>query len=185
MKNVTYAIGIDVGLNSTGLAAIQLDDNGCPIRILKALSFIHDSGIDPTGRKTSDTRKKVSGVARRARRLNRTRRKRLSKLDSLLESLGYPIVDNSCLESKDSFEPWYIRGELADAYISDDKKRKIMLSVAIRHIARHRGWRNPYQSVRSMMQAKEYSKFYDQFIDTVNRLAPGVANYGCTIGQIL
>lgn len=185
MKNVTYAIGIDVGLNSTGLAAIQLDDNGCPIRILKALSFIHDSGIDPTGRKTSDTRKKVSGVARRARRLNRTRRKRLSKLDSLLESLGYPIIDNSCLESKDSFEPWYIRGELADAYISDDKKRKIMLSVAIRHIARHRGWRNPYQSVRSMMQTKEYSKFYDQFIDTVNRLAPGVANYGCTIGQIV
>lgn len=49
--NISYAIGIDVGLNSVGLAAIRLDDNGEPIRILKAISVIHDAGIDPNGAK--------------------------------------------------------------------------------------------------------------------------------------
>lgn len=67
--NISYAIGIDVGLNSVGLAAIRLDNNGEPIRILKAMSVIHDAGIDPNGAKESDTRKAISGVARRVRRL--------------------------------------------------------------------------------------------------------------------
>lgn len=49
--NISYAIGIDVGLNSVGLAAIRLDNNGEPIRILKAMSVIHDAGIDPNGEK--------------------------------------------------------------------------------------------------------------------------------------
>lgn len=44
--NISYAIGIDVGLNSVGLAAIRLDNNGEPIRILKAMSVIHDAGIE-------------------------------------------------------------------------------------------------------------------------------------------
>ena len=42
-----YEVGIDVGLNSTGLAAIEIDENNNPVRILKAISVIHDGGVDP------------------------------------------------------------------------------------------------------------------------------------------
>jgi hypothetical protein len=39
-----YRIGIDVGENSVGLAAISYDDDDHVIEILSALSYIHDGG---------------------------------------------------------------------------------------------------------------------------------------------
>ena len=183
--NISYAIGIDVGLNSVGLAAIRLDDNGEPIRILKVISVIHDAGIDPNGAKESDTRKAISGVARRVRRLYRQRRRRLQKLDFLLQSLGWPVVENKDLEFSNSFIPWIFRAKLADEYIEDEEQRKQMLSVAIRHIARHRGWRNPYQSIKSMMQETEYSEFYNELLKNIEKLAPGVGCEGSTPAQLV
>ena len=183
--NISYAIGIDVGLNSVGLAAIRLDNNGEPIRILKAMSVIHDAGIDPNGAKESDTRKAISGVARRVRRLYRQRRRRLQKLDFLLHSLGFPVVENKDLDFSDSFTPWIFRAKLADEYIADEKQRKQMLSVAIRHIARHRGWRNPYQSIKSMTQETEYSEFYNELLKNIEKFAPGVSCEGSTPAQLV
>ena len=66
-----YRIGIDVGLNSVGLAAIEVDDDGKPVRILNAQSVIHDGGVDPTKRGKAITRKNISGGARRMRRMLR------------------------------------------------------------------------------------------------------------------
>lgn len=64
-----YVVGIDVGLFSVGFAALEIDDAGNPIRILNSMSHIHDSGLDPNNQKTAQTRKAVSGVARRTRRV--------------------------------------------------------------------------------------------------------------------
>lgn len=54
-----YRIGIDVGLYSTGLSAVEVDSNGTPIRILNMQSVIHDGGVDPNSNKTADTRKMI------------------------------------------------------------------------------------------------------------------------------
>ena len=81
-----YLIGIDVGLMSVGLAAIEVDESGFPIRILNLQSVIHDGGIDPqAGKKKSISRKAVSGIARRTRRMRNKKVARLRQLDLLLE----------------------------------------------------------------------------------------------------
>lgn len=136
-----YVVGIDVGLFSVGFAALEVDDAGNPIRILNSMSHIHDSGLDPNNQKTAQTRKAVSGVARRTRRLYATRKKRLATLDSFLENNGFPIVD---LEKEADEIAWTARTKLADQKIDDESEKHKLFSIAIRHIARHRGWRNPY-----------------------------------------
>ena len=86
--NIRYRVGADVGLNSLGFSAIQLDANGNPITLLKTLSYIHDGGVDPTQNKSGTTRKAMAGIARRTRNMRKRRRHRLNQLDRQLYQLG-------------------------------------------------------------------------------------------------
>lgn len=185
MAKKRYSLGFDVGLNSLGLAAIELDENDFPVRILNAQSVIHDSGVDPDSRKTSASRLAQSGVARRARRLHREHAKRLECLDQLLEQLGFPIPDDNEI-SKQPYVAWLTREKLAGGYITDDRTRKMMLAIAIRHIARHRGWRNPYSSERSLfnISGDELSVQYGELLEAVTGEKEIPANPP-TIGQLV
>ncbi|MGO8685495.1 MAG: type II CRISPR RNA-guided endonuclease Cas9 [Thermoleophilia bacterium] len=168
----SYRIGIDVGLNSVGLAAIEVDGSGTPVEILSLQTIIHDGGVDPTANKTAGTRKAVSGVARRMRRLVRRRRQRLLKLDETLRSLQWPIVD---LETfADPYYPWRVRRDLLTIRIDDQQDLHEKLSVAVRHIARHRGWRSPYASVESLKAATGPSKEFHTLIDLLNKRDAGM-----------
>ena len=153
--NVRYRVGIDVGTNSTGFCAVEVDENGFPQKILNSLVYVHDSGLDPDGKKTATTRKAASGVARRMRRLVRRRAKRLQELDTYLESLGWPLVDLE--KEKDPYFPWRVRAQLLRQRVSDDDLRQKMLSVAVCHMARHRGWRSPYSRTESLLQLQPAS----------------------------
>ena len=42
-----YHVGIDVGTNSVGLAAIEVNSKGLPLNILNNMVVLHDSGLDP------------------------------------------------------------------------------------------------------------------------------------------
>ena len=167
MKQRRYRLGIDVGLNSVGLAAIEVDDADMPVRILNMQSIIHDGGVDPQKNKEAITRKKQSGIARRTRRMRRRRNARLARLDGLLEYYGYPIVEPESLTAP--FEEWRVRGALADHYIKDDERRREDISIALRHIARHRGWRNSYRSVESLLTENPYSAQYAELHERVER----------------
>ncbi|NEG55133.1 restriction endonuclease [Bifidobacterium sp. SMA15] len=160
MNTKRYRIGIDVGLNSVGLAAIEVDDDDMPMRMLNAQSVIHDGGVDPTKNKEAITRKNVSGVSRRARRMMRRRRKRLDRLDAALERAGYPIIEPESLTTP--FEEWHVRARLAESFIEDEATRREDLSIALRHIARHRGWRNPYHRVESLLADNPHSAQYGE-----------------------
>lgn len=177
-----YRVGIDVGLSSVGLAAIEVDDAGMPVRILNAQSVIHDGGVDPTKNKEAITRKNLSGVGRRARRMMRRRRKRLESLDKTLQRLGYPIVDP---ESLDAFEEWKIRADLADAFIEDEVTRKEDISIALRHIARHRGWRNPYHRVKSLLAENPYSEQYGELKASAEAMAHRPLDADLTPAQLV
>lgn len=142
-----YRVGFDVGSRSLGIAAIELNDDGTPINILNAMSFLHDGGLDPDSNKTALTRKNVSGVARRTRRMYRARKKRLEALDHFLEDHGFPLADLAVTEDMES---WKARAALISQKIADESEFKAAFSLAMRHIARHRGWRNPYTTTRSM-----------------------------------
>lgn len=141
-------VGVDVGTHSVGMSTIRVDDHGMPVEILSGMSLIHDAGIGEDGKKTASTRRELSGVARRARRLLRRRRRRLERLDQLLKELGYPMADAS--EQSDPYLPWRVREQLVEEYLPDET-RKLAISIALRHIARHRGWRNPYAKPESLL----------------------------------
>ena len=154
MTNDTYRVGIDVGRNSVGLCALAVDDAGVPIKFLNSSVFIHDAGADPKEQEHGYSRKKVAGIARRTRRLYRNRRYRLRALDKFLVTNGYPIVN---LESfSDPYTPWKMRLQLLTEKLPEDDM-KVALSVAVRHIARHRGWRSPYEKVATLYQQKDPS----------------------------
>ena len=153
--NVNYRVGIDVGSYSIGMAAIAIDDDGKPTEILSAISLIHDSGVDPDSAKSAATRLATSGIARRTRRLYRRKRKRLAKLDKFIRSQGWPLKEFE--EYEDPFYPWRVRAELATTPITDKQELGEKLSIALRHIARHRGWRNPYSKVTALYTVTEPS----------------------------
>lgn len=164
--NIRYRVGADVGLNSLGFSAIQLDANGNPITLLKTLSYIHDGGVDPTQNKSGTTRKAMAGIARRTRNMRKRRRHRLNQLDRQLYQLGYP-VDEVPESEHGLYEYWNVRSALATAYVPDKDKRDRMMVMAIRHIVRHRGWRNSYSRVETLFEDVEPS---DQYKDLKQRV---------------
>ncbi len=92
--------------------------------------------------------------------MRRRRRARLVKLDKYLLSLGFPLVEYG----DETFEPWVARAELADGFIADENLRIRKLSIAFRHIARHRGWMNPYKSIQSLygISSENLSEQYEE-----------------------
>ncbi|WP_326998564.1 type II CRISPR RNA-guided endonuclease Cas9 [Corynebacterium matruchotii] len=181
--NVNYRVGIDVGSYSIGMAAIAIDDDGKPTEILSAISLIHDSGVDPDSAKSAATRLATSGIARRTRRLYRRKRKRLAKLDKFISSQGWPLKEFE--EYEDPFYPWRVRAELATTPITDQQELGEKLSIALRHIARHRGWRNPYSKVTALYTVAEPSdalvSIQEQCATELGRPIPPTT----TVGQLI
>lgn len=180
-RRCRYRVGIDVGLYSVGLAAIEIDDSSdnpleaMPMRVLSLMSVIHDGALDPqhkSQKRAVQSRKLVSGVARRTRRLRERRRKRYEHIDERLDEFGYPYAQAetmvTAMKGVDPYLPWHARKNLVEGYIEDEHERKLALAVAIRHIARHRGWRNPYATVQTLVeQAPTASSFYMEYFKKV------------------
>lgn len=178
-----YRVGIDVGQNSIGFAAIEINDDGYPINLLQTNVLRHDAGIDPEQAKTHTTRLASAGVARRARRRLARNRKRLKKLDRLIEDLGWPIVD---LENEpDPYYPWHARAELVQGFIDDPEERKKKLSVAVRHIARHRGWRSPWVHERTLLGTSEPSDEFIAFKERVEDYLGLELPEGLTVAEVV
>ncbi|WP_460682795.1 type II CRISPR RNA-guided endonuclease Cas9 [Nesterenkonia populi] len=69
------------------------------------------------------------------------RKERLSKFENKLRELGYPVQDNP-----QTYEPWKARARLVEQEYGNVDDLRADVSAALRHIARHRGWRNPWLS---------------------------------------
>ncbi len=180
VEGTKYSVGIDVGSYSVGVAAIEVDDAGFPIRILNSKVQIHDSGVDPDKAKYATTRLAASGVARRTRRLVRRRRKRLQELDKALETWGWLPVS----ESADPHAPWRARARLASEFVPDEAEQFELLGVALRHMARHRGWRNPWTRVESLMVEQPPSDQFNGFQQRVEERTGQSFDLDATIGQL-
>lgn len=180
---LNYRVGVDVGQNSVGFAAIELNDQGFPIRILNASVLKHDAGIDPEQAKTQTTRLASAGVARRQRRRLVRKRKRLEKLDRIISNRGWPLVDLE--EQSDPYYPWRVRAELVEGYIEDPDERAEKLSVAVRHIARHRGWRSPWIHERTLLKKAEPSDHFLAFKDRVEELIGYELPDDLTLGELV
>lgn len=178
-----YRAGIDVGTNSIGFSLVEVDDDGYPTDLTNSVVVIHDSGVDPDAQDAGDSRRAVSGVARRARRLYKRAKKRLDRLDAYIESLGWPLID---LESyQDPRRAWSIRAALANEQITDSTVLHEYLSVAMVHIAHHRGWRNPYQRVESLLREQEPSSKLEGLRKRVENLIGRNLSEDLTAGQLI
>mgnify|MGYP002719639505 CR=1 FL=1 len=136
-----WTLGVDLGHRSVGLAAVALDPDGTPSEILASNVVRLDGGLLPGSEKSPVSRKAAAGMARRVRRLHRRRRARLKALDRHLMDLGFPVDDGP-----ETYESWLDRAHLVEGRIADETERRRATSRAVRHIARHRGWRNPWLS---------------------------------------
>ncbi|MEZ5160280.1 MAG: hypothetical protein R2709_05645 [Marmoricola sp.] len=174
----SYRVGIDVGTHSVGLAAIEYDELGRPTEILSAISQIHDSGVlEP---KTNTTRLAASGVARRTRRLVRRRRRRLLDLEAKFKDWGYAEPD----ESTDPYAAWRARARLATEKINDQEELGKALTLALRHLARHRGWRNPYHSTKSLRAAGDASEQFEAYKKRVEESLGKTFAEGVTVSEL-
>lgn len=151
--NGSYAIGIDTGQNSVGLSAIALDEHDMPVEILTDQSVIHDGGVDPNARKSSESRKAASGLARRAKKRIKVARRRQNRLDKFLKQNGWYYSQTQA----HPYQVWFDRARAATSFIEDQDERNRILGSSFKHIANHRGWRNPYQSVETLFYDDNYT----------------------------
>lgn len=180
---IRYKIGIDVGTHSTGFCAVEVDSDDRPVSLLNSVVFLHDSGLDPSGAKKAETRKFVSGIARRTRRLIRQRHRRLLALDQVLTEMGLPLVNLE--ENPDPLYPWWQREKLVGAFIEDEVERTRALSIAFRHIARHRGWRSAYARVESLLISAPPSNFLCALKDRVSEKTGREIPEEATPGEVI
>lgn len=182
--DLRYRVGIDVGLKSIGFCAVEVDENDQPLRLLNSMVFVHDAGVDPNENKAAKSRKLTAGVARRTQRRTAQNKRRLAELDRVLsEELHWPLPNLEDFE--DPYEPWRTRAELVEHYIKDDAERAEALAIAIRHIARHRGWRNPYSSVGSLLTPQEPSEFLCGLNERVTQVLGREFPSDATPGQLI
>lgn len=184
-----YRIGIDVGTNSIGFAAIEVDEHGMPIQFLNSMVLIHDSGVDPNQNKKAITRLATAGTARRTRRLVQRRRKRLQDLDKFIEKQGWPLPSFEELRDPisgklDPHAPWKIRARLAEERLEGEELTSA-LSIALRHIARHRGWRSPYIRVESLHLAQPDSDQLKALRERVKEISGVESPEGSTPAQVI
>ena len=182
--DLRYRVGIDVGLKSIGFCAVEVDENDQPLRLLNSMVFVHDAGVDPNEKKAAKSRKLTAGVARRTQRRTAQNKRRLAELDRVLtEKLHWPLPNLEDFE--DPYEPWRTRAELVEHYIKDDAERAEALAIAIRHIARHRGWRNPYLSVDFLLTPQEPSEFLRGLNERVTQALGREFPADATPGQLI
>lgn len=182
--DLRYRVGIDVGLKSIGFCAVEVDENDQPLRLLNSMVFVHDAGVDPNENKAAKSRKLTAGVARRTQRRTAQNKRRLAELDRVLtEKLHWPLPNLEDFE--DPYEPWRTRAELVEHYTKDDAERAEALAIAIRHIARHRGWRNPYLSVDSLLTPQEPSEFLRGLNERVTQALGREFPADATPGQLI
>ena len=133
-NDTKYRLGLDLGTNSIGWAAISLDANGNPCGVL-------DMGVRifPDGRKSTD--KTSNAVSRRLARGQRRRRdrylERRSKLMDALVEYGLMPPDKGERKALERRDPYELRARVLDEPLS-----RFELGRALFHLNQRRGFKS-------------------------------------------
>ena len=133
-NDVHYRLGLDVGTNSIGWAAVELNDDDEPCGILRM-----GVRVFPDGRNPKD--ESSNAVKRRTARGQRRRRDRyLKRRDDLMRALiqfGLMPQDESTRKDLEKHDPYAIR-----ARALDDRLEPHELGRAIFHLNQRRGFKS-------------------------------------------
>ena len=163
----TYRIGIDVGTYSLGMVCVLTDADGHPTGIRHPLVVHHDGNVAPW-KQAKQSRRAVHGQTTRARRQKRHTRIRLTKVDEVLTALGYPTPAD--VIERDPHAAWVARARLAHAPVTNPTERAQLIGLAVHHMARHRGRRNPYLRVSTLLRPAAPSDLLTAAIDAANEV---------------
>lgn len=165
-------LGLDLGIASCGWAVIEAGDSSG--RIVGAGVRCFDAPlVDKTGEPKSAQRR----TARGQRRVIRRRRQRMNAVRTLLhrhallpdssrDALGEALRRISPKHQHPQVTPWKLRADAFDRPLADDE-----FSVALGHIARHRGFRSNSKREASANAADETSKMKKAIEQTREALA--------------
>lgn len=133
-----YRLGLDLGSNSIGWCAIELDSNGNPCGVLDAgvriLTPNEEAGRDPTSKSSLAASRRIARSARRRRDRFVRRRDRLM---SLLVENGLMPHKESDRKELEKIDPYWLRQRALD------KKLELHeIGRAIFHINQRRGYRS-------------------------------------------
>lgn len=148
---MNYAIGLDIGVASVGWAAIELDANGDPFRIIDLGSRIFQAAEHPkTGASLAAPRRE----ARSARRRLRRHRHRLDRIQQ--------VILNEALLSQAELEHLY-DGKLSDIYALrvralDEAVSRQEFARILLHLAQRRGFLSNRKSAAKDPKAGELLK---------------------------
>ena len=152
MKNVNserFRLGLDLGTNSIGWAAVRLDDDREPCGILDMGVRIFPDGRNPTDKTSNAVDRRVARGQRRRR--DRYLKRRGELMDSLVE-LGLMPEDESQRKSLVSLDPYVLR-KLA----LEQPLQPFELGRALFHLNQRRGFKSNRKAATEEAEGKTLS----------------------------
>ncbi|MDY6296440.1 MAG: type II CRISPR RNA-guided endonuclease Cas9 [Schwartzia succinivorans] len=166
---MNYILGLDIGIASVGWAAVALDANDEPYKILDLNSRIFEKAEDPqNGDSLAAPRRKARGSRRRTRR----RRHRMERLRHLFAREGLLSADKIEEIFHVPDDVYSLRAEGLTRCLKDGEWARVLY-----HIAKHRGFKSNRKSAAS--DADE-----GKVIEAVRQNAVLLKNYK-TVGEML
>ncbi|MBQ8610127.1 MAG: type II CRISPR RNA-guided endonuclease Cas9 [Oscillospiraceae bacterium] len=171
---MNYAIGLDIGVASVGWAAIELDANGDPFRIIDLGSRVFQTAEHPkTGASLAAPRRDARSMRRRLRR----HRHRLDRIQQAMLKAG--------LLSQEELDHLY-NGKLPDIYALrvralDEAVSRTEFARILLHLAQRRGFRSNKKSEEA---AAEKDKEQGKLLAAVKENETLLAQYR-TAGEMM
>ncbi len=134
MSSIKYRLGIDLGTNSIGWAAVELDAGGEPVGVLDAGARIFADGRDERGEASNAAER---GTARGGRRRRARYVQRRERLANALADCGLTPRDKSERQALDALDPYEIR-----ARALDEQLHPFALGRALFHLNQRRGFKS-------------------------------------------
>ena len=144
-----WRLGLDVGSNSVGWAAVELDGNGAPVGLMDAGVRVFSDGRDPQDKQSLAVQRRLPRGLRRNRDRKLDRRARF--MDALVrygllprdpaerKALENPVGSgrNGPIEARAAYDPWCLRARGLDDPLTPQE-----LGRALFHLQQRRGFKS-------------------------------------------
>ncbi len=145
-----YRLGLDLGTNSIGWAAVNLDENGEPCGVLDMGVRIFPDGRDAQSKTSNAVARRTARGARRRRDRYLDRRKRL--MDALVE-FGLMPKDAEERKGLERLDPYVLR-----ALALDQPLEPFELGRALFHLNQRRGFKSNRKAGGAEAEGKTLSE---------------------------
>lgn len=165
----------DIGSRSIGWAVMKAHDAESRFQptgeVVDTGVVIHSGGVLDDSKGT--TRHAVRGMVVRSRRRLKRKKTRRRTLKAELAGLGFELQDGWRLRN-----PWWARSVLAAGPVEDPARVRHLISIALPHMSKHRGWRNPW------LKSPKPLDLIDPEDDRVQKLLEQVAEAAADLSEM-